>query len=256
MPPATAPAALPTNPDPPQGPRVEQAGDTAPAYGENIPTITHTEPAHAQSASAQSLTFPVQSHAARVLSLLRKLIAYGQDLARTVQERTAAGALLTITLHFGTRDFALILARITRGLRLANALEAKLLSSSARPSGDPAPARAPADRAQRPAGPRAKRPALPDVPTAEEIAAALRGRPAAAVIADICRDLGIAPGHPLWNEVMWVVAEAGGGFIKLLKDTMARVFGCPATSGADQAPGWAVAAPHPHPVAALGTGPP
>ena len=220
---ATASAALPTTPNPPQGPGQGSAG------------------------SGQA-----QSHAARVLSLLRKLIAYGQDLARTVQERIAAGALLTITLHFGTWDFALILARITRGLRLANALETKLLSSPFRPSGDPAPA----DRAQRMAGARTKRPTLPDVPTAEEIAAALRGRPAAAVIADICRDLGIAPGHKLWEEVMWVVAEAGGGFIKLLKDTMARVFGCPATSGADQAPGWAVAAPHPHPVAALGTGPP
>ena len=193
---------------------------------------------------------PAQSHAARVLSLLRKLIAYGQDLARTVQERTVATALFTVTVHFGTRDFALILARITRGLRLANALETKLLSSPLRPNSDPAPA----DRAQRTAGPRAKRPALPDVPTAEEIAAALRGRPAAAVIAEICRDLGIAPGHKLWEEVMWVVAEAGGGFIKLLKDTMARVFGCPAISGADEAPEWTVAGPHS--VTAIGTGPP
>ena len=218
----TTQAALPTTPNPPQGQGQGSADSGAPA----------------------------DSHAARVLSLLRKLIAYGQDLARTVQERAAASTLLTITLHFGTRDFALILARITRGLRLAHALETKLLSSPLRPNSDPTPA----DQTQRPAGPRAKRPALPDVPTAEEIAAALRGRPAAAVIADICRDLGIAPGHKLWDEVMWVVAEAGCGFIKLLKDTMARVFGCPAISGADEALEWTVTAPHP--VAAIGTGPP
>src|SRR6185437_7942112 len=63
-----------------------------------------------------------------VLSLLRRLIDYGQDLARSVRQRAAAGTLFTVALQFGTRDAALILARITRGLMLANALEAKLIS--------------------------------------------------------------------------------------------------------------------------------
>ena len=223
---ATATAALPNNPDPQTGPGRDPVDNAAPAH----------------------------AHTARVLSLLRKLITFGQDLARTVQQRTAAGALLTVALQFGTRDFALILARITRGLHLANALEARLLSRPARPDAEPAPFRASADRATRTARRAVPRPALPDVPTAEEIAAAVRGRLAAAVIADICRDLGLMPGHALWREVMLVLAEAGGGFGKLFKDVMDRVFTRPAAPPADDAERWA--APGSHPVLACGTGPP
>ena len=95
---------------------------------------------------------------------------------------------------------------------------------------------------------------LPDVPTAEEIAAALRHRPAGAVIADICRDLGIVPAHPLWREVMLVVAEHGGCLVKLLKDSMHRVRTGLAASSAVDADGWP-AAPSP-PATAGGTGPP
>jgi hypothetical protein len=201
-----------------------------------------------------------------VLSLLRKLINYGQDLARTVTQQGAAGTLLTVALHFGTRDFALILARITRGLRLANALEARLLSRPLRPDPAPAPApapgpapdRTPAERVKRPNRRTETRPALPDMPTAEEIAAALRRRPAAAVIADICRDLGIVPAHPLWREVMMVLAGHGGNFATFFKDTMARVFTwltAPAGLDAPEAGGgWP--APQSSPAAACATGPP
>ena len=224
---ATATAALPNNPDPQTGPGRDPVDNAAPAH----------------------------SHTARVLSLLRKLITFGQDLARTVQQRTAAGALLTVALQFGTRDFALILARITRALRLANALEARLLSRPARPDAEPAPYRASADRAAGTARRAVRRPALPDVPTAEEIAAALRGRPAAAVIADICRDLGIVPAHPLWREVMMVLAEHGSGIGKLFKDTMDRVHGRFTASAAADVEPWP-ALPGSYPVAARGTGPP
>jgi hypothetical protein len=63
--------------------------------------------------------------AGRVLSLLRKLIDYGQDLARTVQQRAAVGVLFTVAVHFGTRDMALILrpypGRAYRQLMMAQA---------------------------------------------------------------------------------------------------------------------------------------
>jgi hypothetical protein len=39
-----------------------------------------------------------------MLSLLRKLIDYGQDLVRSVQERAAAGTLVIVALRFGTLD--------------------------------------------------------------------------------------------------------------------------------------------------------
>jgi hypothetical protein len=142
---ASATAALPNDPDPPP----DRTADRA----------------------------PTQSGAGRVLGLLRKLIDYGQELARTVQQRAAAGTLFTVALHFGTRDIALILARITRGLRLANALEAGLISRPVRQDDVPARVRAPADRTKCTARRAVKRPGLPDVPTAEEIAAALRHRP-------------------------------------------------------------------------------
>lgn len=241
----SATAALPNPPDPVpdqvQGPTAEHA--TAPSHSDT-PTPSHA-----------GATAP--SHAGLVLSLLRKLINYGQDLARTVAQRGAAGTLLTVALHFGTRDVALILARITRGLQLANALEARLLSRPVRPDPVPALVRAPAERVKRPARRTEKRPALPDMPTAEEIAAALRRRPAAAVIADICRDLGIVPAHPLWNEVMMVLAGHGGNFGQFFKDTMDRVctwltaLDAPAALEAD---GWP--APQLSPAAACATGPP
>jgi hypothetical protein len=235
---APATAALPNAPDPPRGSAADQAPGGAPTH----------------------------SPACRVRDLLRKLIAYGQDLARTLQQRAAAATLATVALHFGTRDVALILARIARGLQLANALEAKLIrrplrpdaepdaEADAEPDADPDLVRAPADCAKRTARRAVRRPSLPDMPTAEEIAAALRHRPVGAVIADICRDLGIVPAHPLWQEVMMVVSEHGGSFVKLLKDTLARL------SSWRTDPSWVEAdwslPPRPQPVAACGTGPP
>jgi len=68
-----------------------------------------------------------QSRTGRLLGLLRKLIEYGLELACALQQSPAAATLLTVALYFGTRDIALILARITRGLELAGALEAKLV---------------------------------------------------------------------------------------------------------------------------------
>ena len=192
-----------------------------------------------------------------MLSVLRKLIAFGQDLAHTVQKHTAAGTLLTIAARFNARDFALILARIARGLRLAQALEAKLLSRlvrEARGDAAPAPACTPAERSRRTPRPRVPRPALPDVPTAEEIAAALRGRPAGSVIADICRDLGLLPSHRLWQEVVMLLARTGEGLSRLYKNLMADAFGWPPKPGALPVPGWAMALSYKVP--AGGTGPP
>ena len=204
---------------------------------------------------------PTHTRAGRVLSLLRKLIEYGQDLARTVQGRAAAGTLLTVAVHFGTRDMALILARITRGLRLAAALEERLASRPTRPDADAARFRAPSGRATHAPDDRPKRTTLragkrsplPDVPTAEEIAAALRHRPAAAVIADICRDLDIVPAHPLWREVMTVLCGHGGNAAKFLTDVLKRVHSWLIAPPAADADSWLRPPQH---ATACGTGPP
>jgi hypothetical protein len=266
VPTASATAALPNDPEPVAdlAPALVPAADPAPAPAASPASAANPAPAAAGA--------PALSCAGRVLSLLRKLIDYGQELARTVQQQQAAAVtLFTVAVRFGTKDFALILARITRGLRLANALEARLVSRPIRPDAVAAPARQdavptvvqpPADGATRADRRAEPRPMLPEIPTAEEIAAALRHRPAAAVIADICRDLGIVPAHPLWNEVRLVLAGHGGNFGEFWKDIVARVctsLTVPSAAEVEAWPeGWADGWPAPwsQPAAARGTGPP
>src|SRR6516164_3246692 len=156
----------------------------------------------------------------RVLNVVRKLIDYGKELATAFQRHaTTATDLAAVTQPFGTSDIGLILARITRGLLLANALEARVVALAARPAAPPRPARAPAQReprAPRPASARpteaADHPRLALLPTAEQIAAEVRSRPIGAVIADICRDLGIIPTDPLWQELSVAIVWHGGSF--------------------------------------------
>jgi hypothetical protein len=192
----------------------------------------------------------------RVLDVVRKLIDYGKELATTLQRR-AATDLAAATRPFGTSDIGLILARITRGLLLANALEARVVALAARPAPPPRPVRAPAQReprAPRPASARpteaADHPRLALLPTAEQIAAEVRRRPVGAVIADICRDLGIVPTHPMWQELSVAIVWHGGSFNRLFKDIWDRVLPLPAARRSIATPA-VVPAP-----AAAATGPP
>src|SRR5271166_6004518 len=191
----------------------------------------------------------------RVLDVVRKLIDYGKELATTLQQRATAD-LAAVTRPFGTSDIGLILARITRGLLLANALEARVVALAARPAAPPRPARAPAQRAPRAPRPASARPTreadppLALLPTPEQIAAEVRRRPIGAVIADICRDLGIMPSHPLWQELSVAIIWHGGSFPRLFKDIFDRVLPIPAARRSIATPG-ALPAP-----AAAATGPP
>src|SRR5271165_1002423 len=125
------------------------------------------------------------SRAGRLLDLVRKLIDYGRQLATALQQRTAD--LASVTRGFGISDIALILASVTRGLCLANALEARLLQNARRLDAGPAPSGTVPRRRQRAARPAASRAAEPDadpahLPTPEQIAAWVRRRPIGAVI--------------------------------------------------------------------------
>ena len=62
------------------------------------------------------------------------------------------------------------------------------------------------------------------LPTPEQIAAEVRRRPIGAVIADICRDLGIMPDHPLWRELQHLIICYGGSLANLVKDILDRAF--------------------------------
>jgi hypothetical protein len=98
----------------------------------------------------------------------------------------------------------------------------------------PAPVLLPAARAPRSprqVGPPGARPADPTedprlarLPTEEEIAAEVRRRPVGAVIADICRDLGIMTDHPLWRELHLAIIVHGGGLAAFVRDMCQRAF--------------------------------
>jgi hypothetical protein len=185
-------AAGPPNPDPHQD---------RPATGADAPTRT-----------------------GRLLTLVRTLIAYGRHLAAGQQQRTSATDLADITRHFGIVDIGEILASITRGLLRAAALEARLVSHPIR---EPATLTAPSPRQPRAAQPEggsagAGEPRIVRLPTPGEIAAEIRRRPAGAVLADICRDLGIVPSNPLWRELSAAIISYGGNLATLVGDIADR----------------------------------
>jgi hypothetical protein len=204
------------------------------------------------------------SRIGRVLSLVRKLIDYGKQLAVTVQQRAGTSGFAYFARPFGTADLAVILARITSGLRRAAMLEAKLCKRAERGQDlTVAPIRLPTIRAPGAARPEPQRaehtedPRLARLPTEEEIAAEMRRRPIGAVIVDICCDLGIAPGdldRGFWDEINLAIIMYGGSIVRFFNDRRRRssafLFG-DNSGGAD--PGWP-APPSRLPVPA--TGPP
>jgi hypothetical protein len=208
----------------------------------------------------------------RVLSVVRRLIDYGRQLAGTVQTRAAAPGFALFATPFGTADLAVILARITNGLRRATALQAALCRRAARGRDlTPSPIRLPAERGPRLVPQAAPPDALPEpqradptgdprlarLPTEEEIAAEVRLRPVGAVIADICRDLGIMPGHldrAFWDELRRAIIDYGGSLTCFLPNLNRRLFAPGASDHADPpGPGWPAAPPR---LAAPATGPP
>jgi hypothetical protein len=168
----------------------------------------------------------------RVLGVVRELIGYGRQLAATLQQRAAAPGFALFAKPFGTTDVAVILVRITNGLRRAAALEAWLSQRAARGKDVPPPpirlptfsAGASSDaRSEPPTADPAQDPRLVRLLTEEEVAAEVRRRPVGAVVADICRDLGIMAPHPLWGELRTVIIHYGGDLAKLWKDILRNV---------------------------------
>jgi hypothetical protein len=191
--------------------------------------------------TAEAASDPKPSRAARLLGLVRQLIDYGRQLAATLRGDPPP---------FGPGDIALILARITHGLLRAEALEARIIRDAARLDAGPVPPRAPSHRKSPPAP--GLDPGLdPGMPTSEQIAAEVRRRPIGAVIADICRDLGIMPDHPLWPELRVLIIRHGGNLAYLVRDILDRAF---QTLASDRPPAWPM--PSLQSPAPAGTGPP
>ena len=172
------------------------------------------------------------TRASRLLNLVRKLIDFGKEVAHSLQQQAAIADPFRLARRFDTTDIPLILARIARGLRLAAGLEARLISHPP-PEQPPAPAgaaspTAPASRTPRTApspyrcARQAEDPRLAALPTAEEIAAECRRRPIGAVLADICRDIGIPLSHPLWRELNFAIMDHGGNATALAIEMFRR----------------------------------
>ena len=191
----------------------------------------------------------------RVLLLVRRLIDYGKQLAGTMQHRATAPGFAWFARSFGSADLAVILARITAGLRRAAALEALLCARAARGRDlTPSPIRLPAPRSGRKAAPpdaqpepqpadHAEDPLLARLPTEAEIAAEVRRRPVGAVIVDICLDFGIAPGdldRAFWDELRWAIVMYGGSVVTWLVNQRRQRVGF-ADLPDDVDPGWPAA---------------
>ena len=194
-----------------------------------------------------------------LLGLVRRLIDYGKDLVSSLQQRTVTTAtnLGEAMRQFGTIDIALIVSRVTRGLQLAAALEARLVSDADQQEAAPAPSARPprAPSATQPTSWFASdaAPCATALPTPAQIAAQIRRRPIGAVIADICRDLGILPNHPLWRELSAAITQNGGKLANLVSDIFKRGRDTIALMTTDSA-AWPW--PGPQSLEAAATGPP
>jgi hypothetical protein len=207
----------------------------------------------------------------RVLAVVRMLIGYGKQVAEAVQRRAGQPLLAAGTLPFGTLDPAAILARIACGLRRAAALEARLTGFAARgqdlPLPQPTPPTRPSQaaaisRERKPPAPR-PRPANradPDgLPTAAQIAAEVRRRPVGAVVADICRDLGLLPGQcdrAFWKELSDVITTYGGKLSRWIKVVERRIKHTLTLAQNQHDAPPAASTPHEPPSNAAATGPP
>jgi len=176
------------------------------------------------------------SRGAGLLGLVRRLLDFGRTLVDILQQRNTADAPDDVAERFATRNLALIIARITRGVWLAGALERRMVraqtrqddpakpdtsdrSSDARPDPDrPIEVRPRAAR-RKPVDEAAE---LANLPSARAIAARVRGREIGAVIVDICRDLGIDGSHPLWGEVLEAITVHGGSRARMLNVVQRR----------------------------------
>jgi hypothetical protein len=175
---------------------------------------------------APTAVAPQPSRVSRLLSLVRRLIDYG---------RLFASALQADPRQSDDSDIAAIVARITRGLLRAEALQARIVRNAThldtgrkpRPVAHSRPSRTgppetsdPRAGEDRPGQADQPAPVPPGLPTPEQIADLIQRQPIGAVIADICRDLGIRPNHPLWPELCQIIAKHGGSLTRLIIDIL------------------------------------
>jgi hypothetical protein len=191
------------------------------------------------SAAPTGPDLPPPSRSGRLLSLVRRLIDYGKQLAATLRQRAVPNDTTDLVCKFGTDHLPLILARIAQGLHRAGLLEERIARTAGRLDAEPQAKPAPTPRAPRalpceaqPPSPRRAEPQQPtdaasmlaNLPTPEQIAAKVRRQSIGVVLADICRDLGLYPSHPLWRELHLAINQYGGNWLRLAMERLDRAF--------------------------------
>lgn len=169
-----------------------------------------------------------QGRSAGLLGLIDRLCGFGHALTETLRRRDPAdGPTAAIAWTFASLSLALILTRITRGLRIAEALQARIIRR-ARHLDAPSPrVRGALKRSRPPRSPHAphdEAAELANPPSAREIAERIRHKSIGNVIVEICRDLGIDREHPMWREVMEAIAANDGCHDNLLNILKKRAF--------------------------------
>lgn len=189
----------------------------------------------------------------RLLTLVQFLIGYGKECAATLRQHTGTPQFrLTMQARFGTSDLARILIRIGRALKLAAALDIQLRRLAATGQDIETPTelapvqpRSFASRSTTTADRRAAGSgAVPDnldddLPSEAQIAAMIRQGKTGAIIAAICRDLGLVPAvvsQQQWGDVHHAIITFGGNFAKLMCDIMLRIHECMTAALAANAP--------------------
>ena len=190
---------------------------------------------------------PVPQGIADVLTIVHILLAYGRHLMETLEHRAVARGFSVIAQFFGTARVPAILARLSRGILRAQALERVLLARAARGrdliylqprrhaarQAQPALPQPPPSHAEpqppRPAPVRRPDPdETPDpanLPTLAQLEAEIRRRPIGRAIAAICQDLGVAPSlceGRFWNALFSVMMWYRGNLPRLIKEFRRR----------------------------------
>jgi hypothetical protein len=210
---------------------------------------------------------PPNSRSGRLLSLVRRLWDYGRQISASLRQNppATAGDNAHLVRTFGISNVVAILTRIALGMHRARFLEAKISSVATQIDAGAQPEPAPSTRAPR-ACPGANRPRSPGpapelsfteqtialivrLPTVDQIARKVHTQPIGAILADICRDLGISRGHPLWDELQAAIIEFGGSVVGIVKSRLNRLF--PLARIVDRLKGTSAEPPKCH-----GTGPP
>jgi hypothetical protein len=181
---------------------------------------------------------PPPSRSGRLLTLVRRLWNYGMQLSASLRQHPPItdDGKAHLENTFGSSNVAAILVRIALGMKRARFLEEKIARAAARIDAGSQPEAAPSPGTPRDRGLRAPSPDReppPDdetlalvlrLPTISHIARKVLRQPIGEVLADICRDLGISDGHPLWDELHAAIAEFGGTTANQVKSKPNAVF--------------------------------